>query len=122
VVRNLAKIQRLAKEELNAEMILVISPRAYQYSDRESTENWERDAYTALGPHVLAPFTFFEEKEKQGLPYRVISLLPAFQRATAFPLYRSDDPHWNPAGADLVARTLLADLRDGTLPCEARKP
>jgi hypothetical protein len=122
VVRNLAKIQRLAKEELNAEMILVISPRAYQYSDRESTENWERDAYTALGPHVLAPFTFFEEKEKQGLPYRVISLLPAFQRANAFPLYRSDDPHWNPAGADLVARTLLADLRDGTLPCEARKP
>jgi len=117
VVTNLRAIHVYANE-LGADMVLVILPRAYQFSDREVPDNWEADAYEVLGPHVLAPFEYFESVADE-LPFPVLSLLPAFRDATEFPLYKPDDPHWNPAGARLAAGVMADYLRaHGKVPCE----
>ena len=97
-------------------MALVIYPRAYQYSDRESPGNWE-PGYEALGPHVREPFRYFAEVG-DGLPYPVIDLFSAFETSEEFPLFFARDPHWNPSGAGLAARSVYAGLGErGLLPC-----
>ena len=117
VMKNLQLIYDHATNELGASMLLVMLPRAYQYSDRESPDNWEARHYAALGPHVLAPFRYFERK-KHDLPYPVLSLLPAFQNATGFPLYFRDDPHWTRAGTRVAARALADYLvTEAVVPC-----
>ena len=117
VMRNLQAMFDLARDQLGIPMVLVIAPRAYQYSDRESPRNWEAMAYETLGPYALEPFRYFAEVAPR-LPYPALSLLPAFQQATQFPLFLEDDPHWNAEGARLTARTVAAFLIErGLLPC-----
>ena len=99
-------------------MVLVIYPRAYQYSDRESPMNWEYRAYETLGPFVREPFRYFEEVADR-LPYPVVNLLPAFETSKTFPLFLEDDPHWNREGARLAARTAARAIQQlGLIPCE----
>ena len=51
VMLHLRAIYDYAGEPLDAGMVLVVYPRAYQYSDRESPESWER-----WGPSCASPF------------------------------------------------------------------
>ena len=54
------------------------------------------------------------------LPYPVFSLLPDFESSEEFPLFLGHDPHWNPAGARLAARSVVRLLTDeGLVPCDA---
>lgn len=116
-VKNLQRIHDFATSELGAPMVLVLLPRAYQYSDRESPDNWEARSYEVLGPHVLVPFRYFE-RQQDDLPYRVFSLLPAFRQAPGFPLYRENDPHWTPAGAGVATRAITDYLvTEAIVPC-----
>ena len=110
-------MHRFTRDVLGAEMGLVIYPRAYQYSRRESPRNWERGKYEILGPWVREPFRYFEEVA-DSLPYPMVSLLPAFEQTGEFPLYNADDPHWTDLGAAFAARALFGELSErGLLPC-----
>jgi hypothetical protein len=101
-------------------MALVIYPRAYQYSLRESPGNWEALQYEPLGPWVREPFRYFEENATR-LPYPVMSTLPAFENSDQFPLFQEDDPHWNEAGARLMAETVARwAAGSGLIPCHRR--
>jgi len=113
VMTHLAAIDDFAHDALGAPMVLVIYPRAYQYSDRESPANWERSAYEVLGPFVREPFRYFAEVAEQ-LSYPVVSLLPAFEAAGSETLFLSNDPHWNRRGAALAGSTLADALTSGT--------
>jgi hypothetical protein len=116
VMRNLAAMHAFSEDVLRSPMALVVYPRAYQYSSRESPRNWER-GYEVLGPHVREPFRYFEEMAP-GLPYPVLNLLPAFESSEDFPLYFANDPHWSPKGADLSAHQVFERLAAmGLLPC-----
>jgi len=116
VMKNLAEIDRWARDVLGAKMALVVYPRAYQYTARESPRNWER-GYVPLGPFVREPFRYFAEVSPT-LPYPVIDVLPDFEASDRFPLYFANDPHWTEQGADVAARAVFAALRErGLLPC-----
>jgi hypothetical protein len=117
VVRNLERIFRHSETHLRARMLLVILPRAFQYSKRESVRNWESHTYQTLGPYVREPFRYFEEARDE-LPYPVFSLLRHFEEAPEFPLYQETDPHWNETGNRLAAEGLLEYLVANRLvPC-----
>jgi hypothetical protein len=109
VVRNLGRIFEQARTSLHSGMLLVILPRAFQYSVRESPRNWEAGEYEPLGPFVREPFRYFEEARKK-LPYPVFSLLPAFEKSAKFPLYLEDDPHWNAEGHRVAAAAVVEYL------------
>lgn len=116
VMKNLAEIDRWSRDVLGAKMALVVYPRAYQYTDRESPRNWER-GYVPLGPFVREPFRYFAEVAPT-LPYAVIDVLPDFEASDRFPLYFANDPHWTEQGADVAAHAVLEALRErGLLPC-----
>jgi hypothetical protein len=118
VMKNLSGIDRHATGVLGAPFALVVYPRAYQYSERESPRNWER-GYTPLGPYVREPFRYFAEVA-DTLPYPVIDVLPDFASSDRFPLYFASDPHWTEQGADVAAHAIFEGLRArGLLPCNA---
>jgi hypothetical protein len=119
VIRNLDALHDLSTETLGAQMALVVYPRAYQYSLEESPRSWESHRYEAMGPWVREPFRYFREKGGR-LPYPVLDTLSAFESADEFPLFREDDPHWNPAGARLMAETVARwTVESGLIPCSA---
>ncbi|MFQ5418078.1 MAG: hypothetical protein ACE5FL_13690, partial [Myxococcota bacterium] len=120
VVKNLADLHAFSADTLGVPMVLVLYPRAYQYSESESPENWERRSYEVLGPYVREPFRYFDEAADR-LPYPVVNLMPAFENSEIFPLFLVDDPHWNRDGARLAARSVHRALEDlAVLPCAAR--
>ena len=117
VMRNLGSMNQYAEDVLDSRMVLVIYPRGYQYSARESPDNSEAERYQTLGPHAQEPFRYFRELQTQ-LPYAVFSLLPAFVESTEFPLFIRDDPHWNRSGARLAAEHVSTWLAErGLIPC-----
>jgi hypothetical protein len=117
VIKNLAALHDLATETLGALVALVVYPRAYQYSLEESRESWESHRYEPMGPWVREPFRYFQERGDR-LPYPVLDMLSAFENADEFPLFRKDDPHWNEAGARLMAETLARwTAESGLIPC-----
>lgn len=117
VMRNLLDLHKYSTEILQSPMALVVEPRAYQYTARESPRNYEAYAYQPLGPYVREPFRYFDEV-KEKLPYKVYSLLPAFEGAKEFPLYHEDDPHWNNAGNHLAGINVAEFLiRERLVPC-----
>jgi hypothetical protein len=117
VVRNLARIFEYGRTDLKSSMLLVILPRGFQYSDRETPRNWEAGEYQEIGPFVREPFRYFEEA-REKLPYPVFSLLPAFEESGKFPLYLEDDPHWNAEGHRVAAAGLAEYLvRNQLVPC-----
>lgn len=115
--RHLAAMADFTQEVLGAQLGLVLYPRAYQYSERESPENWEAGRYERLGPYVREPFRYFEEVASE-LSYPVLSLWSDFVDTDRFPLFFEDDPHWNADGAAFAAEALEAALlAGGMLPC-----
>lgn len=118
VMKNLLEMYHYARNTLKSEMVVVIFPRAYQYSGRESPNNWERAKYEVLGPYAQEPFEYFEEV-RDSLPFKIINLLPDFQDTDRFPLFFDDDPHWNVVGARFVAERFLDYAEELSLiPCE----
>ncbi|MFT5052770.1 MAG: hypothetical protein ACI8QZ_004207 [Chlamydiales bacterium] len=93
----------------DAQFMLVVLPRNYQYSDRESPTSVEWERYTALGPYALEPFRFFDEV-RGGVDYPILSLLEDFQQTDVFPTCFEDDPHWNPEGHGVAAQAILRHL------------
>lgn len=112
--RNVDGIADFARTDLDAEFLLVVFPRPFQYSDRESPKSWERHLYRPLGPHVLEPFRFIDELRTE-VDYSVRSLLPIFEETETFPTTFFDDPHWNLDGNEL-ATTALMGLIEERLP------
>ena len=94
---NIEKINEYSKKELGAKFMLLVLPRSYQYSDKESPNNWEKSEYQVLGPFAHEPFKYFEQI-KNDVDYPIYSLLPDFQNSTIFPTVFDDDPHWNETG------------------------
>jgi len=97
VRQSIDEIHSYARDELGAKFILFLFPRSYQYSDRESPENWERDEYEELGPYAHEPFRYFDQVREE-LSFPVYSLLPDFRDADVFPTTFYDDPHWTERG------------------------
>ena len=117
VMSNLGAMYQYAEDVLGSRMVLVTYPRGYQYTTRESPDNWEAEQYQPLGPHVQEPFRYFRDIQAH-LPYPVFSLLPAFEQSTEFPLFFRDDPHWNRSGARLAAEHVARWLASKSLiPC-----
>lgn len=106
---NLVRIAELSRQRLHSEFAVVMFPRAFQYSQRESPNNWQAWRYQKLGPCVLEPFRWLE-----GFAARVdfpcISLLAAFSESAEFPLYFDDDIHWNAAGHRVAADAIASEL------------
>lgn len=89
---------------------LVVLPRNFQYSDRESPDDWTNQYKSMrtepLGPYVLEPFRYFEKWAGQ-VDFPVISLLKDFQDPSLYPTTFQYDSHFNPHGANLAARFIL---------------
>jgi hypothetical protein len=98
-----------ASRRLDADFVLLVLPRCFQYDAAESPRNREAAEYTVLGPHALEPFRFFASIERE-LSFPVLSLLPAFQETAVFPTCLPDDPHWTPAGHRVAAEAIAAFL------------
>jgi hypothetical protein len=101
-IRNIAEF---TTDELQAKFVVLVFPRSFQYSDKESPRNWERGSYEVLGPHVLEPFVLFE-RLKQQVSFPVYSLLHDFQTTEVFPTVQHSDPHWTEKGNRFVAERL----------------
>ncbi|MEZ6017413.1 MAG: SGNH/GDSL hydrolase family protein [Planctomycetota bacterium] len=108
LVGNVADIYAWCTER-GADFVLVVLPRSYQHSRRESPNNHEGDEYEVLGPYALEPFKFFDELRAR-VPYPIVSLLSAFQTTDVFPLCFDHDPHWLPAGHRVAADALIPEL------------
>ncbi|TDJ73003.1 MAG: SGNH/GDSL hydrolase family protein [Planctomycetota bacterium] len=108
LVRNVREIHEWCRQR-DVDFVLVILPRGYQYSDRESPRSWERDRYTAMGPYVTAPFEYFDELREHA-DYPIVALLDAFREAEEFPTCFEDDPHWNTTGHDIAAIAIARAL------------
>ncbi len=109
--RSLLRIHAFCRDELGAVFRLLVFPRSFQYSNRESLANWEAAEYTPLGRWVLEPFRFFDERRNEA-PFEIHSLLHAFRNTVVFPTCFSDDPHWIPAGVGVAEEDLVATAVD----------
>ena len=108
----LVSIDQFCRDQLDADFRLIVLPRNFQYSDRESPFCWEKGDYQALGPWVLEPFRFFEH-QAQDAPFPVHSLLEAFEETDVFPTCYTGDPHWTPAGTQVAADALVRMAVEG---------
>ncbi len=111
--RSWSYIERVAAscEELDARLVVVISPRFHHWNRKECPNNWEESEYLREGPHQYEMFRYFEERAATA-DFDVRSLLPDFQACQQFPLVFDSDPHWNNAGHQFVAETLSKLLVD----------
>ena len=117
VMTSLQAINDFTASELKAKFALILYPRSFQYSARESPLNWEKLEYPVLGPHVGEVFKYFEKREK-SLPYPVFSTMKEFQETQKFPLFLESDPHWNKDGHTFMASIIANKLLSGNLvPC-----
>ncbi len=107
--RYVARIAAWCRER-RADFVLVFLPRGFQYDERESPENWERDRYQALGPWVLEPFRYLDELRLR-VDHPVVSLLDDFRSREHFPTCFEDDPHWNASGHQVAARAIARALQ-----------
>ena len=104
------RIKNYSEQELHANFVLVVLPRSFQYSEREAPHSLDRYsrnlAYVDRGPYVEEPFRFFEQYRQQ-VNFPVLLLLEDFKNSGVFPTTFDNDPHYNPAGAQLAASALL---------------
>ena len=113
--RNIGLIADHCRTRLGARFMLVLLPRNYQYSDRESPDSQYRVLYSAGGPYLREPFRWLEAY-KSRVAFPCHSLLPAFESCGVFPTCFRDDPHWNRDGHTVAAEAIYGILlRDGEL-------
>jgi hypothetical protein len=107
--RHLERINAYCQHTLGVPFLIVLLPRHFQYSDRESPHNWEKDEYEILGPYVGEPWKWLDAyKVRSGIP--CFNLRAAFESAAQFPLCFDHDPHWNPAGCRVAADAIVQFL------------
>ena len=109
ITRSLAKIHQWCHER-GAVFMVVVLPRAFQFSARESPNNWEADRYDVLGPWALEPFRFFDEL-RETVGYPIYSLLDDFRHTDLFPVCFDEDPHYNDNGTTVAARAIFRILQ-----------
>jgi hypothetical protein len=107
----LRDMNQFVTEELHAKFIVFISPRHWQYTDKESPLSWERHNYTPMGKYVLNNFIYFESKQKTA-PFTIVPLLEDFKHTDVFPTTFEKDSHWNPAGAKFAAETIFKHCQE----------
>ena len=104
MLESIDAIATFSESELKAKFVLLILPRAFQFSKKETPITRYEDSYTPLGPYTLEPFALFEKQRR----YPVYSLLEDFKGALdRFPLFIYDDPHYSNNGLALVAEKTL---------------
>lgn len=107
--RNIRLIAEHCEERLNADFMLVMLPRNYQYSDRESPESYIRVLYDVGGPFVREPFRWLKAFKSRA-EFPCYSLLTDFESCGVFPTCFHDDPHWNRAGHTVAAEAIYRIL------------
>lgn len=105
------KTHRYCHDVLRAAYILVMLPRHFQYSARESPRNWEKGSYPLLGPYVREPFKWLDALRPR-VDFPCHSLLEDFEQTDVFPTCFEHDPHWNADGARVAAEGILRILRE----------
>jgi len=105
VMVSVNEIYEYTTNDLQARFLVVVLPRGFQYSDRETPKNWEGKEYQALGPYVLEPFRYFDRIRPER-PYPIYSLLDDFKQSNVFPTTWETDPHYNQAGAAIATRAI----------------
>ena len=107
----LGNIQQVAQvaESAGARFLLVVAPRFHHWNPKECPNNWEADQYELDEPFQYEYLRFFEEVQAE-VDFPILNLLTAFESSDHFPLVFDDDPHWNAAGHDLVARAIAEEL------------
>jgi hypothetical protein len=108
---NLRRIEDHTRGVLEAKFVLVLLPRAFQYTDAEAPHDPHRNLYPPLGPYVLEPNRWFDEFCAET-GFTCFSLLDDFRNSPVFPTCFENDPHWNVAGHQVAAEALAEDLRD----------
>jgi len=111
---NIRDIASFCGGELDCPFLLILMPRACQYSDRECPRSWEADKYRVLGPWVLEPFKWLEEFSKR-VKFPCRSILKDFQETKVFPTCYDADPHWNAKGHQVAAGAIARVLRESGL-------
>lgn len=112
--RNLNGFADYCANTLHCDFIVVMHPRHFQYTDKESPDNWESEFYSPSGAFVLEPFKWLAQLDAQT-PYACRSILDAFRDSKQFPLYLTDDPHWNVAGHRVAAEAIVDLLKNEAL-------
>ncbi len=109
---NIRRIEAKCRE-IDAQFVLVVSPRFHHWNPRECPQNWEAFAYSLDEPHQDVIFNYFDEQARTS-PFPVYTMLKDFQATSEFPLVFETDPHWNPQGHRFVADRLLELLNRET--------
>jgi lysophospholipase L1-like esterase len=102
----LDEIDQYSRDVLGAEYIFVIIPQYFQYNPEESPDNYMKTWHVLEGPYIHEPFRYFEEMARE-VDWPVYSLLPVFRSTDVYPTVWEDDPHLNPKGAGLAARSIM---------------
>jgi hypothetical protein len=106
VYDSLNQVYEYCEHELHVPLVVIIPPRHWQYTDKESPHTWEQGSFDALGPYALENYRYFDEK-RTLTPYPLISLLDDFKSAGVFPTTFDKDSHWNQHGARLAAEAVF---------------
>ncbi len=109
--KTLSYVEEIAQDARasGAAFALFVLPRYFHWSDKECPDDWAGDQHAYDEPHEFAMFDFFAEQAGSA-DFPIVSLLPAFQASTVFPLCFENDPHWKPAGHQLVGEAVADEL------------
>lgn len=121
--QNIDATASYAREHLNANYMLFVMPRYFQYRPEESPQDWEALAgeYSVPGPYSQEPFRYFAEMALQ-VDYPVVSLLPDFKNLSVAPTVFPNDAHLNSDGARFAAERVFEHcLALGCLPIDTDK-
>lgn len=107
---NIRDIHAYCRDVLHCPFLLVLLPRGFQYSDRESPNDPEAHLYPPLGPYVDAPDAWLADFAAR-VDFPCHSLLTHFRIAGVFPTCFENDPHWNRDGHRVAAEAIYEILQ-----------
>ncbi|MCK6485164.1 MAG: SGNH/GDSL hydrolase family protein [Phycisphaerae bacterium] len=108
--RNIRDIHAFCRDTLKCSFVLLLLPRGFQYSDRESPRDPEAHLYPPLGPHVDAPDDWLADFAARA-DFPCHSLLTHFRNAGVYPTCFENDPHWNRDGHRVAAEAVYEILQ-----------
>lgn len=105
----LLQIDRYSRDTLHAPFLVLLPPRHWQYTDRESPDSWENGGFDPMGPYALENYRYFAGKQA-STPFPMVPLLEDFRQADRFPLNFREDSHWNKHGARFFAEKVAEKI------------